>query len=126
MFDHLPERPLKVRKGRGERRSPWINDDVPLWIEFRSVQAERFPHTPLDAVPDNASTDSAGNRESQSRPWTLILRSRQTKSGEEGTGNALAVVIHFSEIGGAQGPDGRRHWRTKGRATTGQINWLWR
>jgi hypothetical protein len=105
MFDHLPERSLKVRKGRAQRRASGIDDDVPLGIEFRSMQAERFPHTPLDAVPDNASTDRPRNRESQSRPSTLILWPRQTKGGEQRTGNALAVVIHFSEVGGAQGPD---------------------
>jgi len=105
MFDHLPERTLEFRKGRGERGAPWINDDVPLWIELRSVPAERFPHTPLDAVPDHASADRARNREPQSRPWTLVLRPRQKKGGEQGAGNALAVVIHFAEVGGAQGPD---------------------
>ena len=104
MFDHFPERLLEIGKRRGERRAPWINDDVPLWIELRPVPAERFPHTPLDAVPDHAATDRARNRESQSRPWTLVLWPRQTKGGEQGAGNALAVVIHFSEVGGAQGP----------------------
>jgi hypothetical protein len=67
MFDHFPEGPLKVRKGRGERSPPWINDDVPLWIELCPVQAERFPQASLDAISDHASTDSARNREAQSR-----------------------------------------------------------
>jgi hypothetical protein len=105
MFDHLHKRPLKVRKGRAQRRASGINDDIPLWVEFRPVSAESFPHPPLNAVPDHAATDRAGDREAQSRPWTLVLWPRQTKGGEQGAGNALAVVIHFSEVGGAQGPD---------------------
>ena len=74
------------------------------WIEFRPVQAERLPQTPLDAVPDHASADRSGNGESQSRTATLAVFPRETKGGEQGAGNALAVVIHFSEVGGAQSP----------------------
>ena len=59
MIDHLSEGSFEFRKRRGERRATWINDDVPLWIEFRPVPAERFPHTPLDAVPDHAAADRA-------------------------------------------------------------------
>ena len=104
MFDHLPERPLEVRKRRSERGPAGIKYDIPPRIELGPVQAERFPQTTLDAVSIHASADRTGNGESQSRTATFAVFPRETKGGEQGAGNALAMVIHFSEVGGAQGP----------------------
>src|SRR5204862_5107582 len=74
------------------------------------------------------SVHTAADRARDGEPQSSSLSAgpRQTKGGEQGAGNARAVVIHFSEVGGAQGLAcrccNRRHWRTCGRATSSRIN----
>jgi|GEM_PF-4720339 len=67
------------------------------------MQAERLAQTPLDAVPVDAPTDRPGNGETQAGPFTAVW-TREAKGGEQGAGNARAVVIYSSEVGGAQSP----------------------
>lgn len=121
LLDHFPDGPLDVAEGRPECSPARIEHDIPPRIEFGAVQAERLAQTPLDAVSVHASTDRARNCEAQAGAGSCLVavcaaRTRQAKRGEEGAGNARAVVIHFSKVGGAQsGSEDRR--------AASRINW---
>ena len=63
------------------------------------METKRFTNPALDPVADHGPADRPGNRKPQTD--ALPFRSRQTERREQGTGNADAVVINRSEIGGA-------------------------
>jgi hypothetical protein len=103
-FDYLPERPLNLRKRSIERRPTGIDHDIPLRSDFRAVQPERFPNAALDPVADHGSADRSRYRESQTGGASGRVRTRQTKGGEQRTGEADTVIIDGSEFGRAQDP----------------------
>jgi hypothetical protein len=64
------------------------------------MEPERFPKTPLDAVPLDCSADGPRDGKAQARAWFRFpLRPLETERGEEGTGNSEAVVIDPTEVG---------------------------
>ena len=67
------------------------------------MQAERLPQTPLDPVADDRPAKRTWYRESEARSHTLArARPRETERSEQRVGQADAVVIDNSEIGGTQ------------------------
>lgn len=101
-FDHFPQRPLKFGKRRVESRASRINDDIPGRREFGAMEAKRFADAALDAVTNHRAAKCSGTSEADSD--AIGFRSRQTKCREQRTGNADAVVINESKIGGSQNP----------------------
>jgi len=74
---------------------PGVSESAPL----RTLTSEELD----EAYSIDTSADGAGNRETQSRGRALVV-ARKAKGGEQRAGNALTVVIHFSEVGSAQSP----------------------
>jgi len=98
-FNHPLKRPLDFRKWRIERRSPGVDDDIPRPNKFGAMDTKRFPEPAFDPVADHRSADRS--RDGKPHPDAIPIRSRQTERREQGTGNADAVVIDESKIGGA-------------------------
>ncbi len=69
---------------------------------------ENISHAALDPIPDHSFADSFRNGEPQARTNPVRFLPRQTKSGEQGTGEASAMVIYGSEFGGTQDPASAR------------------
>jgi len=103
-FDHLPQRPLDIRKGGAQGSPAGVNHDIPLWSDFRAVQPEGFPNAPFDPVADHRSADRARHRKSQSSSASGRVRTSQAKGREQGTGKADTVIIDGSKFGRAQNP----------------------
>ena len=118
-FDHLPQRPLDIRKGGAQRRAPRIDHDVPLRADFRAVQPERFPNAPFDPVADHRSADRARDGKPQPSRVPGRVRVCQAKGREQRTGEADTVIIDGSEFGSAQNP---RSVRKRERAAGGGFS----
>jgi hypothetical protein len=135
-FDHLAESTLEFGKTGCKRRAPGVKHDVPSRAEFRAMQAEDFAETPLDAIANHGASNRARHGKSQAgavgsgrftrSSWLRFhLRRwpRLAKRGEQGTGDAEALVISSSEFGGAEnpgrsrksklGPGGGFNWRSE-------------
>ena len=78
-------------------------------IDYESLPVVMDPQAALDPIADHRSAQSLGNSEPDTRSC-LVAFARQAKRREQRTGNASAVVIDSSEIGGPQnaGSPGKR------------------
>ncbi len=103
-FDHFPQRPLDIRKGRAQHGAPGIDHDIPLRPDFGAMEPERFPNAPLNPVADHRSADRARHGKPQSRRVPGRVRVCQAKGREQGTGESDTVIIDGSEFGSAQNP----------------------
>ncbi len=102
-FDHPRERPLEIGKRRQDRRLTRVDNDVPSDRHpFRAMQAESRPESSFDAVTDNRSAKRSRHGEPKAHSCCIVAFARQAKRGEQGTGDAGAVIIDRSEVGGAQ------------------------
>jgi hypothetical protein len=106
--DHLAESPFQIGERSIRSRTPRINNDVPLRSNVRPMFSENLSKPALDPVSDHRFANGARNREPQTRTISLRFLPRQAKSGEERTGEASAMVINGSEIGGTQDPASAR------------------
>jgi len=67
------------------------------------MQAEDFAESSLDPVANDGSPDGARHREAQPRsPRADGFGTRPAKGGEQGAGNAEALVIDKPEFGGSE------------------------
>lgn len=86
-FDQPAESPFDGGKTCIERRAPGVEHDIPLRSEFRAMQAKGRAKTPLDAIANHGSADSARDRKTQSRALDataprLPLRPLPAEGGE--------------------------------------------
>lgn len=102
-------------------RATGVKDDVPVLTELGAMLPECFTKTPFNAVSHDGPPQRArdGKAETHARGAARV-RARQTKRREHRTGEAEAVVIDHSKIGGAQHPG--RSGKGK-RAATGGFIW---
>jgi hypothetical protein len=70
------------------------------------MEPERLPHPPLDPVTVHGLSDSLGDGKTQARGLrsTGFSRPSQAEGREQRAGDAEALVINRSEIGGAKNP----------------------
>lgn len=103
-FNHFPERKVDLVNGRFDRSFARVEHDIPLRPDFGTMHAERFSQTPFDPVANHRATDRSRNRKSKTSAGSVTFCVREAKRREQGSGEAHAVVIYRSEIGGAQNP----------------------
>ena len=101
----LLDLPLQFRKRGIHCRAPGIEHNFPLRIQPIEPEANRFPDTPLDSVPNNGTAKRAWNRESDSRAGAagqaFGIRAARVERREERAGVAGALFIHSPEIFGS-------------------------
>ena len=104
-LDHPLHFPLDFGKSCIEGLAPRIEHDVPLRTQVGSMQTECLAKPALDAIPNDRSSDCT--RDCKANPGTIRrsgIFARPAKGGEQGTGDAEAVIINKPEIGGAKYP----------------------
>jgi hypothetical protein len=100
---------LEIRYGSIEGFAPGIDDDGPLGAQPVEVEADRLADTPFDTVPHDRFANGA--RDSKADMRSVRLRLSDTKSGEEGPGEAGTLVINSSKVFGSQQTDTFRKTR---------------
>lgn len=108
-FNYPAQSPLDRRKICIECRATRVEHDVPLRSKLGSVQSKRRTEPAFDAIANHRFADRArdGKPEAsavEARSSRLRFGPPFTKSGEQRTGDAKAVVIDGAEFGGPQDP----------------------
>lgn len=108
-FNHPAQRPFDRRKICIERRATGVEHDVPLRSKLGVVQSKCRTKPAFDTIAKHRFADRArdGKPEAsaaEARSPRLRFAPPFTKSGEQRTGDAKAVVIDGAEFGGPQDP----------------------
>ena len=102
-FNHLLKRALDFRDRRIKRRTPRVEDNVPLGPELGPMHAKRFTQPAFDPVSQDRAADGARNGEPQTCAVPMGFSS-QTKRREDRARNANAIVIDCPEVSRPQNP----------------------
>ena len=80
----------------------WIEHDIPFWANAAELQANRFAHTALHAVPPHGLAERAGCRESDAWPFGAVRG--KIEGRKQRAGKALAMIIDTPEFAGSEQP----------------------
>ena len=103
LLDFAFESRKRDRQGRAAR----IDDNRPLGIQLRKVQAHGFAKAALDTVSNIGAAERTRSGEADARRTGAGLRDRlgaktgEVERGKMSAGIALAGVINFSEVAGS-------------------------
>lgn len=102
-----------------KHQPPRVKNDIPVRADFRQAHAQSLTNPALGAVAFHCASKGAGHRESQARSGFAAFHP-QAKRGKVRPGNADAVVIDFSKIGGTENSGGFR--KEKPILRTGRLS----
>lgn len=103
-FYQLLDGLFDLGEGGVECGSPRVEHNIPLRIEFTTVQSKRLSKSTFDSIADHCATDRFRHRKPKPRPHRrfALLGAGEAERREQAGGEASAVVINQPENGRLQ------------------------